>query len=269
MPNAVTGSAAGPFIETLIVPIDGDPLLAEASGSFAGVVESFTTLLDNTAFLYSSSLDYSASLDTAIKTTGGSYTLSNSLHISGSGGGSSTYISVDNFRCDGFTQNTSNNTHYENGTTLVNSGSSKTVLGGALTTQLEQVICGLYGRVTQRLKHGPDSDTTISPRTEDRVIASAGGALTANRVYGLSSVGCTTGDQITVQNLSETYTIKVHTSGSLFYPNFLHGQDGGAITLCNAYDKLCQATFVYSQGSAGEPTQGWYVTDQVKIGPSP
>lgn len=260
MPNAVTGSASGPFIDTLTLPIDGDPLLAEASGSYAGVAESFSALLDNTAFL-------SASLDTALKTTGGSYTLSNSLHISGSGGGSSTYISVDNFRCDGFSQNTSNNTHYENGTTLVNSGSSKTVLGGALTTQLEQVICGLYGRVTQRLKHGPDSDTTISPRTEDRVIV--GGALSGNRVYGLSSVGCTTGDQITVQNLNETYTIKVHTSGSLFYPFLLHGRDGGAITLHHAYDNLCQATFVYSEGLTGEPHEGWYVTDQVKIGPSP
>jgi len=288
MPNAVTGSAAGPFIDTLTLPIDGDPLLAEASGSYAGVAESFSALLDNTAIL-------SASVDTAIKTTGGSYALSNHLDIYGGG---SARFTVDWFRCDGVSVNLPGNIHSdwgerriesgsltivesgsvrhinpgaetrEFGVTYAEGGSMRTVLTGALTIQHEQIKCETYGRVTQRLKLGPDSNTTISPRTEDMVIAGPGqGTLTDHQNYYLESVNCTTGDKITVQNHSSHWEIRVFPNSTMYYPNSVHGQVSGSIVLLNANDNICQATFVYSEGLTGEPPEGWYVTGQVKTNP--
>lgn len=139
-------------------------------------------------------------------------------------------------------------------TAVVTEAANATIGEGGTYTQTGPRYLSGEGRIHQRVIVGPDANTSFDGRSGDVVIVESSG-LSADRTYSLLVSGCH-GVRLRFVNYDPLHAILFASAGSIFMPT---DYNPGSTGLRNASGYAMAVEFMYSDGSAGAPTAGWYV----------
>lgn len=178
--------------------------------------------------------------------TGAAHTHSSGSTENHASGSTDTYESGSTLALDG--------TVNVGATAVVTEANGATVAEAAAYTQTGARFLSGYGRIHQRIIAGPDSNSSFDGRSGDVVMITSSG-LSADRTYSLLVSGCH-GTRLRFVNYDPLHAILFTSAGSIFMPT---DYNPGSTGLRNASSYAMAVEFMYSDGSAGAPTAGWYV----------
>jgi hypothetical protein len=145
-------------------------------------------------------------------------------------------------------------------TAVVTEAANAAVAEGATYTQTGPRYLRGDGRIHQRVIVGPDANASFDGRAGDVVIIESSG-LFDDRTYSLLISGCH-GTRIRFVSYDALHAVLFTSAAAIYMPT---DYNPGSTGLRRASGYAGAVEFMYSDGSAGAPTAGWYVIDHQMV----